>query len=154
MLRNLLLATYSISVLTACQKSGLDNSSNGGQTILNVSYGPDPQQKMDVYLPAGRAEASTKVLVLIHGGAWSTGDKSDFTPFVDSIKKRSPEYAIFNINYRLSTGTANTFPAQENDVKLAVEFIVSKSAEYKVSQSIALVGGSNGGHLYLFHVYK
>ena len=42
------------------------------------------------------------------------------------MKKRLPDYAIFNINYRLSTGISNLFPLQENDVKAALQFIFSK----------------------------
>ena len=124
------------------------------QTIKNVSYGSDSQQMIDMYLPAGRNTATTKVMIMIHGGAWSSGDKSDFDAYVDTLKKRLPDYAIFNINYRLATGTSNFFPSQENDVKAAVEFIASKSAEYYISQKIVLLGASAGGHLALLQGYK
>ena len=124
------------------------------QTVKNIAYGSDALQKMDVYLPAGRSVLSTKVIVLIHGGAWSSGDKTDFDAYVDTLKRRIPNYAIFNINYRLSTGTSNFFPSQENDVKAAVEFILNKSAEYYVSQKIVLLGASAGGHLALLQGYK
>jgi acetyl esterase/lipase len=99
----------------ACQKEdGSDvPSSVPAQTTLNVAFAAtDPLQKMDIYLPANRSTTNTKVIILIHGGAWSTGDKADFTEYVDTLKKRLPGYAIFNINYRLSTGTANLFPTQ------------------------------------------
>jgi acetyl esterase/lipase len=130
------------------------NSSTAAQTILNVSYGNDAAQKMDVYLPAGRTEAATKVMVLIHGGAWSSGDKTDLTIFADTIKKRLPDYAVFNINYRLSTGTANLFPTQENDVKAAIEYIYSKRSDYLISNKFVLNGLSAGGHLALLQAYK
>jgi acetyl esterase/lipase len=94
-------------------------------SITNVAYGADALQKMDVYLPQGRSADSTKVLLLIHGGGWVEGDKSDFAAFVDTIKKRLPGYAIFNINYRLSAFPANVFPTQELDIKAAVNFIDS-----------------------------
>ncbi len=109
---------------------------------------------MDVYLPAGRSAHNTKVIILIHGGAWATGDKTDFTAYVDTLKRRLPGYAIFNINYRLATAAGNFFPTQENDVKAAFDFIVSKSGEYKISQKIVLLGGSAGGHLALLQGYK
>lgn len=144
-------------VFVACQKE--DNpdipSSVPAQATANIAYATtDPVQKMDVYLPAGRSTTNTKVVILIHGGAWSTGDKTDFTEYVDTLKKRLPGYAIFNINYRLSDGTANLFPTQENDVKTAVEFIYSKRAEYLISDKFILLGGSAGGHLALLQGYK
>jgi acetyl esterase/lipase len=121
---------------------------------LNVAYGSDPAQKMDVYLPANRSTTSTKVMIMIHGGAWGSGDKTDFNQYVDSIKKREPGYAIFNINYRLSNGVINLFPSQENDVKAAVELIYGKRIEYKISDKFVLLGASAGGHLALLQGYK
>lgn len=38
------------------------------QDLLNVSYGAHAQQKFDLYLPAGRSAATTKVFIFIHGG--------------------------------------------------------------------------------------
>jgi len=122
-------------------------------TMLNVSYGTNAQQKMDVYLPATRSAITTKVMIMIHGGGWNTGDKVDFNEYVDSLKKREPSYAIFNINYRLAN-TPDLFPAQELDVKAAVEFIYNQKQEYKISDKFVLVGGSAGGHLALLQAYK
>jgi len=122
-------------------------------TMLNVSYGTNAQQKMDVYLPATRNTTTTKVMIMIHGGGWNTGDKADFNEYVDSLKKREPSYAIFNINYRLAN-TPDLFPAQEQDVKAAVEFIYNQRQEYKISDKFVLVGASAGAHLALLQGYK
>lgn len=149
------LLLFSLAMLS-CQKGTTDPVpvSEPEKVTKNVAYGADAAQKMDIYLPAGRTTANTKVMVLIHGGAWATGDKADFDQYVDSLKKRMPTYAIFNINYRLSTGAINTFPAQENDVKAAVEFIYSKRSEYIISDKFVLLGASAGGHLALLQGYK
>ena len=122
-------------------------------TMLNVSYGTNSQQKMDVYLPATRSTTDTKVMIMIHGGAWNSGDKTDFNEYVDSLKKREPTYAIFNINYRLAN-VSDLFPAQELDIKAAVEFIYNKRQEYKISDKFVLVGASAGAHLALLQGYK
>ena len=149
----LFILPFCLLIITSCKKEKLP-SVIPAQTIKNISYGSDALQKMDVYLPAGRSVLTTKVIVLIHGGAWSSGDKADFDAYVDTLKRRIPDYAILNINYRLGTGTSNFFPSQENDVKAALEFIVNKSAEYYVSQKIVLLGASAGGHLALLQGYK
>jgi acetyl esterase/lipase len=150
-----LILTVSLFFLS-CQKENDpgDTAPLPEQTQLNTAYGTDAAQKMDIYLPAGRATATTKVILFIHGGGWSTGDKADFTSFVDTIKRRLPAYAIININYRLASGISNLFPTQENDVKAAVEFIYSKRNEYKISDKYVLLGASAGGHLALLHAYK
>ena len=43
---------------------------------LNVSYGSDENQVFDIYLPENRTN-NTKILILIHGGSWISGDKLD-----------------------------------------------------------------------------
>ncbi len=137
----------------ACKKN--DNSNTIKElSSKNISYGNDAAQKFDMYLPAGRSAEKTKVMVLVHGGGWTSGDKTDFDAFVDTLKKRNPGYAIFNINYRLASNNSNLFPAQETDVKAAIEFILSKRQEYLISDQFVLIGASAGGHLALLHAYK
>ena len=149
---------FSALIMASCAKQDT-NSPGGGtaaaQTITDVSYGTDAKQKIDIFLPEGRTVASTKTIVLIHGGGWTEGDKKDMAFGIDSFKKRLPEYAIININYRLAyNNTTNLFPTQENDIKAALEFYLGKSAEYKVSKDLIVLGASAGGHLALLHSYK
>lgn len=149
-MRNLFFITIFLATfICSCKKDQEDRS----VTMLNVSYGSNAQQKMDVYLPAERSTNNTKVMILIHGGAWNSGDKSDFNAYVDSLKKREPTYAIFNINYRLANAP-DIFPAQEQDVKAAVEFIYNKRSEYLISDKFVLVGASAGAHLALLQGHK
>lgn len=138
----------------SCQKEGINDLESPEKTLLNQSYGNEVSQKMDVYLPAGRNSATTKVIILIHGGGWSSGDKNDFATYIDTLKKRLQGYAIFNINYRLVSGANNLFPAQENDIKSAIEFIYNKRNEYHISDKFVLLGTSAGGHLSLLQAYK
>jgi acetyl esterase/lipase len=123
---------------------------------MNVAYGTDPLQKIDIYLPANRTTTATKVLIYVHGGAWVGGDKADLNGAgIDSIRKRLPDYAVFNVNYRLAALPAtNAFPAQELDVKAAIEFIYANRVTYLISDKFVLMGHSAGGHLTLLHAYK
>ncbi len=124
-------------------------------TSLDVSYGSDVVQKVDIYLPGGRTVTTTKTMVIIHGGAWLDGDKADMTFVVDSMKKRSPNLALINVNYRLAVyGVSNLFPTQELDVKAAIDFYLAKSTEYLVSKDLIILGASAGAHLALLHAYK
>jgi len=135
----------------ACKKESTDNS-NAAQTYMDISYGSDTKQKMDIYLPANRDTNTTRLMILIHGGAWVEGDKSDFV--IEDIKKLLPDYAFANVNYRLSNNGQNIFPAQEDDVKSAVSFLLNKQAEYKLSRKVILLGASAGAHLALLQGYK
>lgn len=151
-----LLYILSLSLLfVSCQKDATENpSATPEKTTLNESYGANAAQKMDIYLPADRSTTSTKVIILIHGGGWSGGDKNDYALYLDTLKKRLPGYAIFNINYRLAAGASNLFPTQENDVKAAIEYIYNKRVDFKISDKFVLLGTSAGGHLSLLHAYK
>lgn len=155
-MRNRFVISVICFLIISCQK---EDNGNGSPVLqeeakLNTSYGTDAAQKMDIYLPANRTTGSTKVIIMIHGGGWSSGDKTDFTSYVDTLKRRLPGYAIFNINYRLAAGSNNLFPTQENDVKAAIEFIYNKRVEYSISDKFVLLGASAGAHLSLLQAYK
>ena len=146
-----------MSILTSCHPNEqviVQEKNLPRKTIHDVSYGKDTAQMMDIYLPSNRSVSSTKSIVLIHGGGWNSGSKKDFVAYIDSFKNRMPDYAIFNVNYRLVDGS-NLFPTQEQDIKAAIDFIVTNSAEYHVNKSkLVLLGVSAGGHLALLQAYK
>ncbi len=146
------------ATLFSCKKDDTSTTSQptpiAASSQLNVAYGTAQLQKMDIYLPANRSLTTTKVLVVIHGGAWSQGDKADMNIYIDTLKKRLPTYAIININYRLAVNALTTFPTQELDVKAALDYIIANSNNYLISNKIVLLGVSAGAHLALLHSYK
>ena len=156
-MKRIVLFAITTLLFFSCKK----NSSDGvlepyylpASTLLNVSYGVSPLQKMDVYLPYGHSP-STPVMIMIHGGGWNVGDKTELTQYIDTLKKRLPTYAFININYRLAVDALTTFPTQENDVKAAVDYIFSKKSEYAISDKFVMLGVSAGAHLALLQSYK
>ena len=156
------LSVFFLVFFTSCGKGddglggGPGTTSVAASTTMNVAYGTDPLQKMDIYLPANRSTTTTKVLIYVHGGAWVGGDKADLNGAgIDSIRARLPDYAVFNVNYRLAAlPSTNPFPAQELDIKAAVEFIYNNRANNLVSNKFVMMGHSAGGHLALLHAYK
>lgn len=145
-------------LFSSCDRSSGNSPRNAiaqatAETKLNIPYGADSAQRMDIYLPAGRTHA-TKVLVLIHGGGWASGDKSEFETAIPSLQRYLPGYAIMNMNYRLANQFTNHFPTQENDVKTAIHFILNNAASYHISKDLILLGTSAGAHLALLQAYK
>lgn len=139
-------------VFTSCHKTG--DSELAESNMMNIKYGANAAQSVDVYLPAGRTSEKTNTIIFIHGGSWNAGDKSDFNPDITSIRSQLNDYAIFNINYRLA-GPQARFPAQMEDIQSAIDFIKSKAGEYNINaEKIALIGASAGAHLALLHAYK
>lgn len=153
----LLLICLFLTGFSSCKKKDKEEPEVPGQVLYNQSYGTDPRHVMDVHLPENRSYDSTKVMIYIHGGDWTGGDKHELTGLLSTFKKYLPGYALIGINYRLCSADpyTNGFPAQEEDVALAVSYIKSKCAEWNISPNhITLTGSSAGGHLALLHAYK
>ncbi|GAA0524073.1 hypothetical protein GCM10009415_01610 [Chitinophaga japonensis] len=122
--------------------------------IKDEAYGDDPEQRMDIYLPAGRTTAATRSIVFIHGGAWTGGDKDEFSGIIDSLMRQGAAYACFSINYRLADIGKNQYPAAAEDVQRALQYIQQQQQRFQVSPAIALLGTSAGAHLAALQAYK
>jgi len=120
---------------------------------LNVSYGSDSQQVYDIYLPENR-DLNTKVIILVHGGGWTSGDKADMDQFKDLARIELPNYAIVNINYRLASQGVSPFPMQLDDITAAVNHLKTNQNEYVISQDYGFVGVSAGAHLSMLWSYS
>jgi acetyl esterase/lipase len=140
--------------LAGCQKQ-VDDAVKPVEALLykelkNESYGTDPAQKADVYLPANRTTTATKVAILLHGGAWSSGDKADLNQFIGTVQQKYPELAIVN---RLAS-PSNYHPAQVNDIQILLDYLGGKSSTWGISNNYAIGGVSAGAHLALLYTYK
>ena len=125
------------------------------QSMMDVSYGPDAKQKMDIYLPPNRSTSKTKVFVLIHGGGWSGGDRVDFNSYVPKIQQNFSDYAVVNMNYRLVGTSVNyLLPYLTDDIKSVLDFFGQNSTEYGIKPEFVLCGVSAGGHLSMLYSYK
>ena len=101
---------------------------------------------LDVYTPAaGVPEGGAPVLLQIHGGAWTIGNKDQQgIPLMQHLAAKG--WVCVAINYRLSP--RDPFPAHVIDVKRAIAWIKEHIAEYGGDPDyIAITGGSAGGHL-------
>ncbi len=121
--------------------------------FLDETYGSEVNQDYDIYLPENRT-AETPVIIIVHGGFWSQGDKDDMNLLVAVARNKSAEFAIVNTNYRLATLTSNQHPAQVNDIQMLITELESKKEEYQISNNYYFIGASAGAHLALLHAYK
>lgn len=100
---------------------------------------------MDLYRPK-QASEQAPLVVYIHGGGWTRGDKSDGIglSFKEELTRRG--YFLASINYRLAP--KYTFPAPIEDVKCAIRHLRANAQKYGFDpQRIGVIGGSAGGHL-------
>jgi acetyl esterase/lipase len=111
----------------------------------NVSYGPGVL-RLDVYRPDDSVSANRPAIVLIHGGGWTSFDKSLMKGLGQFLARSG--FVAFAIDYRLFHGTENRWPAQLDDVQRAVRWIRANSAKYGVDrQRIGAFGHSAGAQL-------
>lgn len=141
-------------VLTGCTKS----TDNPGDTIppesaakiQNVKYGSHTRQSMDVYLPASRT-VNTPLIILIHGGGWTAGDKKDFNGIQQALSDSG--IATVSMNYRYVSSTIHYEHLME-DVRMALEYCVDKANAWNIRNTkIILTGASAGAHMSLLYGY-
>jgi len=120
--------------------------------FLNETYGTDINQNYDIYLPANRT-TSTPVIVMLHGGFLSVGDKEEMSDFVISAQVKNPDFAIINTNYSLAIVGANQFPKQLDDIDALLASLANRATEFQISQNYYFIGVSAGGNLALLYAY-
>ncbi len=111
----------------------------------NVVYGRvgDTRLWLDLYSPTETSELRPG-LVLIHGGAWTGGSKSDYRCYGVTFAEMG--YVVASIDYRLLPGSR--YPAQVEDSKCAIRWVRANAEDLGVDPDrIAVMGGSAGGHL-------
>ena len=119
---------------------------------FNVSYGADDHQVFDIYLPENRT-TSTKMVILIHGGSWVLGDKSDMDLIKTLLLASHPDVGIINMNYTLADAENPPIPMQTDDISAVVEYISSEKSTLIMSDNIGFIGLSAGAHLSLLWSY-
>lgn len=123
------------------------------EIVANVSYGESEQQVYDLYLPAGRLTTKTKVVILVHGGGWVEGDKTDMNAFLELVQNNHPDHAVVNMNYKLATVSQTAFPDQFLDVQLVINHLIENASNYQIKTEFGLIGASAGAHISLMYDY-
>lgn len=119
---------------------------DGVEFIDNIIYGNAGGTPLILELarPKSISKTPRPAVVFIHGGAWSSADRTNGTPLVLLLAQHG--FVAVSIDYRLS-GAAG-FPSQLEDGKCAVRFLRAHASAYGVDPGrIGVMGGSAGGHL-------
>ena len=102
----------------------------------------DRELHLDAYY--NNTNKRNPTLVIIHGGGWRSGNKSQMETF--AIEVASKGYSCFNIEFRLSMEAQ--YPAAIFDVKKAIQYIKANAKKFNVDTGkIAVLGCSSGGQM-------
>ncbi len=115
--------------------------------------------RMDVYqsadsslapLGSGSPSAKAPCVLVVHGGSWRTGDRTEQNRLNAYLAARG--YVVVAVDYRLAPQWR--FPAARDDVADAISYLKSHPAEFGIDPDrLVLVGRSAGGQLALLTAY-
>ena len=115
------------------------------EKYLDLKYGDDPLQAIDLYLPNDRPAGPLPVLVLVHGGGFALCDKRDWHVY-PGFFALGEGFALASVNYRL-TPTVRV-PAPVYDLKAALTWLRAHAEQYGLDkENFFLYGTSAGGNL-------
>ena len=108
---------------------------------LDLAYGADPKQRLDVYLPKGEV-ANAPVFLFVHGGGFREGDRAHYGSVAEPFVKRG--VITVTPSYRL-TGSGAHYPDQPDDIKSAVKWVFDNIEQYGGNPEDLYVAGHSAG---------
>lgn len=130
---------------------GQNTSWNGAATTL----------KMDVYQPTGDTETKRPLLILVHGGSFIGGSKTDGDMVTFSQKFAKKGYVCASIDYRLgffpfdSANAVKAVVRATQDLRAAIRYFYKDKQTtdtYKIDTNHIFIGGSSAGAITALHV--
>jgi len=110
-----------------------------------VTYGKDPLQVLDLWLPKA-SKAKAPLVLYVHGGGWKRGSKDSATGRAKPVHYPEQGYAFASINYRLVPDA--TVEQQAADVATALAALLARADALGIDRTkVVLMGHSAGAHL-------
>ena len=128
-----------------CRKAIGERGSSAPPTpgMRELAYGADPKQRLDLLVPPNAKRAP--LLLFVHGGGWSIGDKRTGAG-VKAAHFTQGGWAFASANYRLVPQA--TVEQQAADIAAAIAWARGNAAGHGLDpDKIVLMGHSAGAHL-------
>ncbi len=106
---------------------------------LNVPYGPESKQKLDVYMPSA-GSGPWPVFVFLHGGGFREGDRAHYG-FIASPLAASGTVAVI-ASYRLHP---HRYPDQVVDTRLVLAWVHRHISAHRGDPARVFIGGHSAG---------
>src|ERR1700733_14011266 len=126
-------------LLSACSPFGVVNllvPKSGYDVHRGLSYGEDPRQKLDIYVPQG-LKGPAPVLLFFYGGGWQGGNRSDYLAFGQAFASAGIVTVV--ADYRLSPQVK--FPAFVEDTAGALAWLHAHAPDYGGDSARIFVSG-------------
>lgn len=103
--------------------------------------------QLDAFQPVSGRKAKTPAVLIVHGGGWRSGNRSQHIPLAQHLAAAG--FASFTVEYRLSTEAL--YPAAVYDLKAALRWMRANAEKFNIDTAkIAILGFSAGGELATF----
>ena len=127
----------------------------------NIQYGTAATSILDIFEPSGDTSTSRPLVIFIHGGGFSSGDKAGSSTnwngiLCENLAKRG--YVVASINYRLTytqTSLAQRYQAMVRavqDAKAAIRFFRKNATTYRIDPDQIFATGSSAGSITALHL--
>ncbi|MDO4563965.1 MAG: alpha/beta hydrolase [Clostridia bacterium] len=133
----------------------VDWSNSVGLTYTDIPYGEAESNKFDLYVPADSSKESYGLVVYLHAGGFTSGDKSDDAEMLRWLCSKG--YVAAGINYTLRDDAhpeASVY-SQSMEIKESIPYVIAEAEKlgYTIDE-MAISGGSAGGCLALLYAYR
>ena len=125
-----------------------------GTIHKDISYGNLDSNKFDLYLPAENTKESYGLVVYLHAGGFTTGDKAEDASMLEWLCSKG--YVACGINYTLRTEeNSASVLTQSNEIKAAIPVVIAEAKKlgYNITE-MTMSGGSAGGCLAMLYAYR
>ena len=126
-----------------------------GTLKFDISYGGGEANKFDLYLPKDNSKESYGLVVHLHAGGFTSGDKAGDKEMLSWLCSKG--YVAAGINYTLRTDNnpEASVLTQSNEIKAAIPVVIEEAekAGYHIDQ-MAMAGGSAGHCLAMIYTYR
>lgn len=125
-----------------------------GTLKTDISYGDGEANKFDLYLPKDGTRENYGLVVYLHAGGFTAGDKASDKEILSWLCSKG--YVACGINYTLRTEENNaSVLTQSNEIKAAVPIVIeeAKKLGYNITE-MTMSGGSAGGCLAMLYAYR
>jgi acetyl esterase/lipase len=112
----------------------------------DLEYGPDARHVLDVFAPDQENSAPRPVLIYVHGGAFTGGNKREpGSPFYDNIVLNAARNGFIGVNITYRLAPQHRWPAGAEDVAAAVRWVNENIAAHGGDPARVFLMGHSAG---------
>lgn len=129
-------------------------SNDLGTLKVDMPYSKGEANKFDLYLPKDNTKQNYGLVVYLHAGGFTQGDKSEDAEMLSWLCSKG--YVACGINYTLRTETNNaSVLTQSNEIKEAMPKVIEEAEKLGYHINKMAIGGGSAGHaLAMIYAYR